>query len=137
MTMMGLLWSSWCDIRSRSVPVWGLVVWGIAALVRTTMTGWSVESVLGLFPGVLLIVLSKITEGIGRADGLILLYLGMALGIQRVIVVFCGSLLLLFVYAMVLFLFQRKMRRKVRSLIPYVPFLLAAYAAVSWIGTSG
>lgn len=126
MTIIGLLWGSWWDIRIRAVPRWGLILWGIAVLIKATVTGWSVEVLLGILPGVLLLVLSELTGNMGKADGLILLYLGLDLGLRKVILLFGGSLLLLFGYAMVLFV----RRKSTMSLIPYVPLLLVPYLLI-------
>ena len=126
MTMIGLLWGSWWDIRARAVPRWGLIVWGIAVLIKVTVTGWSVDIFLGILPGALLLILSKLTGNMGRADGLILIYLGIDLGLRKVILIFGGSLLLLFGYAM--FLFVR--HKSTMSLIPYVPLLLLPYLMI-------
>lgn len=126
MTIIGLLWGSWWDIRVRAVPRWGLILWGIAVLIKATVTGWSVEVLLGILPGVLLLVLSGLTGNMGKADGLILLYLGLDLGLRKVILLFGGSLLLLFGYAMVLFV----CRKSTMSLIPYVPLLLVPYLLI-------
>lgn len=79
---------------------------------------------LGVLPGIFLIVVACVTRKAGMADGIVLAIAGIILGHRQIWLLFCLSLMLIFISA-VLLLLLRKIHMKTR--LPYLPFLLIAF----------
>ena len=118
--------------------VWMPLVWGLGVyiLIWTLISeDFSGEKIMTqLLPGVLVAVIlytaSVLTQGqIGRADGIVMGILVMAAGIEQGICFIAYSLLYTFAAAVFLVVFLRK-KRKTR--IPFLPFLLLGYLTVLW-----
>lgn len=127
MIWMGyLLVGSWYDIRKKAVPLLFLILGGALVMADLLFWGWESGSMAALLPGLLLVLLSKATRGIGEADGIVLAYTGLIGREKNILLIFGISLIYLFFYSMILFI--RKRNRNIQ--IPYLPFLLAACLTV-------
>lgn len=118
-----LLWGSWHDIRKRAVPLRVLLLGGVLVVMDIVWGGFECGRVVTLLPGILLMLLSKVTKEIGEADGIVLALTGFISRDKNILLILGISLLYIFLYAMILFC--RKQNRSLQ--IPYLPFLLAAY----------
>lgn len=121
-----LLTGSVYDLRKRAVPLWFLTLGGVAVFAEVLFRGWGSGRIAAALPGILLILLSKVTKGIGEADGIVVLYAGFLSRDKNILLLFGISLIYLFFYSMVLFIRKRNHNLQV----PYLPFLLAAYITV-------
>ena len=74
-------------------------------------------------PGIILLLLTKMTEAIGMADGIVLIQLGSICRDGQALLIFCLSLIYIFLYSMILYMLRRDRKRR----IPYIPFLFLAY----------
>lgn len=118
-----LLWTTSRDIKERTLPLAGLILGGTLVLLDVIVIGGAHDRWPGIVPGILLLLLSMLTDGIGRADGIVLIYVGALSGVPKAYVI-CGiSFLYIFFYSMFLFFLKRNRNQQ----IPYLPFLLAAY----------
>lgn len=117
------------DYRERKVPLWLLTMGGAAAFgtgIHRYIQGemqWT-ELLLGVIPGVFLLLLARFSKKAGYADGLVLTELGVCLGYREVMLLFGFSLLLLSVCAIVLLLL-RKVHRNTK--MPYLTFLAVVF----------
>lgn len=117
------------DYRERKVPLWLLTIGGVAACsagIYRCAQGelrWS-ELLLGMIPGVFLLLTARFSEKAGYADGLVLTELGVCLGYREVMLLFGFSLLLLSVCSIVLLLL-RKVHRNTK--MPYLSFLAVIF----------
>ena len=96
---------------------------GLVYGVVTEDVNWY-EPVLGMVPGVILLVIARVTGKMGYGDGIILMMIGCVTTYWGGCVVLCLSSFLAAVFCVVLLAF-RKVKR--HSRIPYVPFLTGAY----------
>lgn len=81
----------------------------------------------GVLPGLLLLCIGKVSGGaLGLGDGLIVLVAGLYMGIWKTLEFITVAVLLAAVWAGIL-MFGKK--RGGKASFPFVPFLLAAYAA--------
>lgn len=127
--LLYLLILSRYDYREKQVPVVLLYV-GIGAAVLLLV--WEIFSgqivwtrLLGILPGILLLLTAVLTRQVGLADGIVLSIVGVVLGYQAVMLLFCISLML-FCVVTILLLFFRKVNG--RAVLPYLPFLTVAVA---------
>ena len=118
-----LVWVSWQDIRTRSVSVRTLLLGGGAVLLDILFMGWGTDCMMAWIPGAFLLLLSRLTNGIGEADGILLLFTGFLCGEQNIFLLSGISLIYIFFYSMILFM----IRKNRNGQVPYLPFLLAAY----------
>lgn len=117
------------DCRERRVPVVWLIAgavllfgMGIGRCVQEELA-WQ-EMILGSVPGILLLLIARLSGKAGYADGILLMELGACLGWRESIWLSCFSLLLLSVFSMIL-LCLRKAKKNTE--IPYIPFLTIAF----------
>lgn len=120
------------DFLDRKIPVWWLaagailnVTVGTFRLSHGEMQGW--EMVAGALPGMLMLLLARLSRKAGYADGIVLTELGMALGLRISIPVFCFSILLTALISMVL-LMLRRVRRDTK--MPYLTAVAIVALAV-------
>ena len=118
--LLYLLILSRYDYREKQVPVVLLYV-GIGAAVLLLV--WEIFSgqivwmrLLGILPGILLLLTAVLTRQVGLADGIVLSIVGVVLGYQAVMLLFCISLML-FCVVTILLLFFRKVNG--RAVLPY------------------
>ncbi len=91
----------------------------------------------GIFVGVALLLLTKVTRGaVGAGDGVVFVITGLLFGIWENVVLLCMSLFLLGIVGGILLMIHRVHRK---TLIPFVPFVLLVYGGmlvwkfVEWI----
>lgn len=116
------------DCREKQVPgvllFIGVVV-AVISLLIVVIDGQQVwYRILGLLPGLFLLLVAFVTKKAGYADGIVLAVMGMVLGYQKTMILFCISLLLISVIS-VLLLFLHKVNGRTR--LPYLPFLTVTY----------
>lgn len=125
-----LVWMSVIDIRSRKLPVCGLVLSNMLAVVwqlyRISIGKEEVIPFLGgIGIGVVFFLISRVTkEGIGYGDSWMILIAGSYLGLWELLEVLAGTCLLLAASSVVC-LTVKKMSG--RCTLPFVPFLAAGY----------
>ncbi len=118
-----LLVFSVIDVRRRCLPTVLLAVCGLAVicyrLFICRLDLWLVFG--GVLTGACFLLLSRVTkEGVGYADSLLILILGIYLGLWRLLELLSAAFFLLFLAAVPLLAFK-KMSRKYR--LPFLPFL--------------
>lgn len=116
------------DCREKQVPgvllFIGVVV-AVISLLIVVIDGQQIwYRILGLLPGLFLLLVAFVTKKAGYADGIVLAVTGMVLGYQKTMILFCISLLLISVIS-VLLLFLHKVNGRTR--LPYLPFLTVTY----------
>lgn len=120
------------DIKRKEIPVGLFAVLGIVALLGCILGKTEETEILmlaaGLMPGILLLVLARITEqSIGYGDGIILAEIGLLTGVGRCMLILAAALAMAGIFSIGM-LIVRKVTRKHK--IPFVPFLTVAYMAV-------
>ena len=119
------------DAKERELSWWVLALGGVLAILCAGILLASREVtfdmlLFGAIPGVLLLVLAVLTKGIGIGDGIVLLEASTFLLLERTLVAFGLSLMIMGAFSAVL-LFLKKAKKELR--LPYLPFL--------WIGSVG
>lgn len=112
--------NSWTDLRRREIDLRYTGVFLLFSVIcqwhqGKLWDGW------GILPGILLLILSKITRGqIGEGDGIVTMAVGWPIGASAAWNIMAGS----FFLAAVAAIGYRVMGKRE---IPYLPFLTAAY----------
>lgn len=114
---------SLCDIRKRTIPVWLLFLGSLLVITDICIMGWKTGIIVETVPGIILLLLTKMTKAIGMADGIVLIQLGSICRDGQALLIFCLSLIYIFLYSMILYMLRRDRKRR----IPYIPFLFLAY----------
>lgn len=117
------------DIKSKHIPVALLFTAGIVAIVDLMMHGVLgsfsniiLSRIVGLIPGTLLFILSRLTdEKVGQGDGILLIILGFLIGFDGILVILCIGLFLQSLLACLLLILKKGDKQ---TKIPFVPFLL-------------
>ena len=130
--MMGayLVAAAFSDIRTKHLHRWFLAIGIIpAVLLRLGMDSPGLADMLGgIAVGLFFLAASILSGGrFGKADGVILLYLGAALGFT------CAAslaVLAFFLSALVMTVLLVMKKITMKGSLLFVPFLLAAYTAV-------
>ena len=130
--MMGvyLVAAAFSDIRTKHLHRWFLAIGIIpAVLLRLGMDSPGLADMLGgIAVGVFFLAASVLSGGrLGKADGVLLLYLGAALGFTCVASL---AVLAFFLSALVMTVLLVMKKITMKGSLPFVPFLLAAYTAV-------
>ena len=130
--MMGvyLVAAAFSDIRTKHLHRWFLAIGIIpAVLLRLGMDSLGLADMLGgIAVGVFFLAASVLSGGrLGKADGVLLLYLGAALGFTCVASL---AVLAFFLSALVMTVLLVMKKITMKGSLPFVPFLLAAYTAV-------
>ncbi len=73
-----------------------------------------------MVPGIILLLLTKMTEAIGMADGIVLIQLGSICRDGQSLLIFCLSLIYIYLYSMILYMLRRDRKRR----IPYHSFFI-------------
>ena len=129
LVLLWLIGLSLFDIRYKSVPVW-MVLLGGAGIICGGFYKYAFEeyhitgSLWGMAPGILLLLLAVSTGKAGWVDGVVLLLLGSALGIQGIILTAMFSLILISILSVILLVLHRVNRW---TRIPYIPCLTVGY----------
>ena len=114
------------DLRFRQIPILVTLMAGILGAVVRLFTGEVLWVLLvGILPGVLCLVLGKLTrEAIGYGDGFLICAMGLCLPAEQVL----GTCLLGMFFAGVVGIFQMIFCGKGSGEdLPFVPFLFFAY----------
>ena len=126
------------DIRFRKMPVWLLVVGGIAGTgyqIWKWVKGDPVSIVLigvGAIVGILFLGVSKITgQALGYGDGIIILILGICLGFWDLSIVLMIAFFIASVMAIALIVVKKGKRKRT---MPFVPFLCIGYIVFVLMG---
>ena len=129
-----IIWSvylgkiSLCDIRKRTIPVWLLFLGSLLVITDICIMGWETGMIIEMVPGIILLLLTKMTKAVGMADGIVLIQLGSICRDGQAFLIFCLSLIYIFLYSMILYI----SKKDPKSRIPYIPCLLIAYIT-TWI----
>lgn len=111
------------DIRKKEIPMWGICLLGMVSL-GYLITGSGIifyDAIMGCVPGMLLIILALLTkEKVGYGDGLVLLFIGLALGFELSMYMLMLALFLNCVMCGALFALHKVGKQ---TPIPFVPFL--------------
>lgn len=98
----------------------GIMLLTVAELFMGKTT-W--HQMFGMIPGVFLILVAVITGKVGLADGVVLSVIGVIVGYQAIMLLFCISLML-FSFVSIALLLLHKVKGQTR--LPYIPFLTVA-----------
>ncbi len=115
------------DIKTRKIPVFWLLIGGVAALANLIYLGcdrpplefWS-ELLKSWVPGVLMLLAGWLSGKVGYGDGCVLLVAGSILGGVKITAVFLGGLFIAAMTAIVLLVFRKV---KKNDKLPFIPFL--------------
>lgn len=116
------------DIRKKVVPVWLLLVLVIIAVVGEYMTSGAISrhALLGVCPGIFMIISGKVTGQIGVGDGLLVLAIGILIGLYMSLYM----IMFAFLMALCFFGFIRFYRRAQSKTIPFIPFISVSFFIV-------
>ncbi len=121
------------DIKKKEISVWLFGILGLIVMVGCFVLEtprWYMLAA-GVIPGILLMILAKITEqSIGYGDGIILAEIGLITGVGRCMLILAAALALAGVFSLGI-LVIKKVDKRYR--IPFVPFLTMSYVAVMCI----
>ena len=124
---MYLLFASLIDIRKKRLSIVYLGAGFVIIPLFIISDGVELtERLIGLIPGILLYTISIISKGVGEADIIIIILLGLSIRIGGIILVLMVSFLIIAVYSGFMLIFGRL---KLKSKIPYIPFAFAGYLA--------
>lgn len=127
------------DVRECKVPVILLSIGGAVAAGIAVYNCWKTPAewqwivlwyVLGMLPGIFVILMAYISKKIGYGDGITLILVGMLTGYRTCLVLLCFSLLLMSVCCIGILLCKKGNRN---TRIPYLPFLGAVFLAGMFI----
>lgn len=133
-----LIWGSVWDLKKKCIPFYYLYCFGgvvVCYLLIKGLVKQNVEILLvalkGAIPGGISLLLSYVSkEQIGYGDGVVIVFIGMLLGISKVVGIFWIALLLL-VFFSVCLLIAKKAKKKTE--VPFLPFLLLGNILMSLI----
>lgn len=123
-----LVYAAIGDIRKQEVTSLTLILCGVISLLDTAImlamgTGTASMALLSLFPGCLMLLISKATaQGLGYGDGLMALCAAPCLGLWKTAL---GLMIAVFLCGVIsLFLLVLK-KAKGKTRIPFLPFMAA------------
>ena len=120
-----LLAASIMDIRKKALPVDYLIFCTFGSLVILIMQQAKLQELWpGLLPGLVLLLVGKLTACVGEADGVLVLLLGGMYGIAGSGEMLSYALLLAAAAAIVLIALRHAGRK---TTLPFVPFLLGGF----------
>ena len=124
-TALILLGGSVMDIRKKSVPVAYLIIAAAGSLAVTLLhLGEGREILLGLIPGAVILVVGKLSNCVGMADGVMLLALGAMYGLRDGGELMMYSMLLAAIASILLITFKHAGKK---DTLPFLPFLFAGF----------
>ena len=133
------------DLKERCIPVWVFVLTAIGIVFlelgcmtneifgngdvagRMFVIGKRIlpEKLGGMAVGLILLIISKLTRGqIGEGDGITFLITGFSLGFENNFLLLLESLLLSFMWSLMLMLFKKI---NLKTSLPFLPFILTAF----------
>lgn len=92
------------------------------------VTDWRwllVSALLGMLPGLAMLVVARITGKAGYGDGFVLLNVGLWTDYKTCILVLCFSMLFMSCFSIGMLLTKKANKQ---TKLPYIPFLAAVYA---------
>jgi len=125
------------DIKRKEVSVWLFVLLGITTIIGCILCGEQrgYMIVAGVVPGILLVILAKITEqSIGYGDGIILAEIGLITGVGKCMLILAAALAMAGIFSLAIVVIKKVDKR---HKIPFVPFMTAAYMAVFCLQNGG
>ena len=125
-----LLMAAWQDGKEKSISLWLFLVFGIAGFLILIWSGPdNYDRLFGILPGVLLLVLSRVSGGaIGEGDGLFFVVGGIYMGFSASITLLLYGALLNGAVCAVIYLkgiLAGEDRRKVT--VPFLPCLVPVW----------
>ena len=126
-----IVFSTVFDVKYMILPDFATVIMGICAMLLFGYQGVVAAGVAGAFLG--LLYLGTRGRGIGFGDVKLALFMGLLLGLSRVIVAFYVAFIVGAIIGVVLMI-KGKVGRK--TAIPFGPFLLLGTVAAWWYGNS-
>ena len=126
--------SAW-DIKCKKLPtgliIWGFLIAGIRIVLMVLGAGplterlHSVaEALFGALPGLAMVILSYVSDKIGRGDGLVIMIAGMTGNFHFSVILICMACILVALPGVVL-LATGKIRKN--TSLPFVPFVTISY----------
>lgn len=115
------------DIRKKEITISITLFSGvIGALLHLFYWNQSIYTMLmGMLPGIGILILSRLTEGrIGLGDGIVFMLTGFYLGLQDNLLLMCISFLLAGIWGVLLLLVGHCAKNRK---IPFIPFLFVGY----------
>lgn len=111
------------DIRSKYIHVNVFVLAIVFAIAFNASRPFVFRSLFfGLLPGLILIIISFTTkEAVGYGDGMMFLYIGSVLGIDRTALIFILSFFASSLVSLILLILKKAGRKEK---IPFIPFIL-------------
>jgi len=122
------------DVRKKQLPRLYLICCIIISVVLFigSSRGVTLEAAAGLLPGIAVMILGRICGGgIGEADGIMLMLLGLLFGASECLKILLVAFFLAGITAVPLILFLHADRK---SRLPFYPFLLAGFLVCRWAG---
>lgn len=102
---------------------------GIYRCIGGGLVWW--ELLVGMLPGLLLLMAARLSGKAGYADGIVMVQMGACMGYRECLLLFCCSMLLTAVISMLL-LILRKVRRD--TPMPYLTFLAIVFSVLRILG---
>lgn len=130
------------DMKEKEISLWKIVVYAVIVSgyglweflfsgEKTTI--WFFQGVMGSIPGMLLLLLGKLSgEAVGYGDGLLAVLIGISMGFWETMGILMTAFCAVFFAAGVIFIKNRKIKDKE---LPFAPFLLLGMAGAGlWAG---
>lgn len=114
------------DLKWKKVKMTAVALLGAGAVLYRIFTGTGAsELVLGLLPGIVLLVVSFVTkESIGQGDGMVLCILGVFCGAKQAVAILGMAFTLCALLAVILLACKRVTKK---TELPFLPCLCAGY----------
>lgn len=129
MLLILLVYSAYTDIKRKEImmiPVYMCILLSIFGMFIPNVGEQS--SIIGLIPGVVILMLSYITKGaIGEGDAYLIMVVGLLTDIHMVIGVLVVSSIMASIYSLLALLIHRVHRG---YSIPFAPFILSGFLGV-------
>ncbi len=125
------------DVRTKSIRVSEVIIFAvIGVLIDVILKPYSWVSIAGgVAVGAVLYIISILTkEKIGKGDAMIVMISGLYLGFMNTVIVLWLASLLAAIFGVIM---VRLRGHQIDVEIPFVPFLLVAYATVFLVGQLG
>lgn len=144
-----LIFMSVFDIKFRKIPIWGLIIAGVIAIcgainrlyscgAEKTLTDGIVGSqiilrnelisiVLGIIPGIIVLILCVATRKVGMADGVLICLMGLLETYLSCVVAFCVASFLMALFSIFLLAIKRVRRN---TQLPFIPFITVGYVTM-------
>lgn len=123
------------DVTKGEIPVWLLwcgAVFATAVAVYQLVFDkkeWE-ELLLGAVPAILFLLLSRLSKGVGNGDGIVLLQMDGLLFMERLIMAFGISMVVIALFSAILLLLKKS---SLDRRIPYIPFLWLGCLGAVWL----